>query len=144
MTRPLHPLAAVPILAIVAIVGLFVWGFIKTAPEPFALPPTMPAVTPIDALGATNPTVHEVVVMNWPTGVPAATYGVLLTDTPGVPFCPVKVGEICEIPPPPVVVPTTVIALCTTETIATFVPGEICRWSDVTETPMPTIQGVWK
>lgn len=131
MTRPL---AAVPILAIVAIVALFIVGMHLESPEPFALPPTIAFTTPVAYLGATKGAPLAVQVINFPTVAPAPTRGVWQTPTSAVPSCPGKDGSLCQIPAPVLIVPTISVPNCNAETIATMTPGELCRWEDVTPT----------
>lgn len=134
-----RPLAAVWLIALVAVFAIFAFSMHQTSPEPFALPPTMAAVTPI----GTHDDVLHVLVDNLPTAVPAPTRGLWQTPTSAVPSCPGTDGELCQVVAVPMVAPTTVIAPCSTETIATFVPGDICRWADVT--PIPTTERMfWK
>jgi hypothetical protein len=121
-----RPLAAVPVLAMVAIVSLFVWGFIKTSPEPFALPPTIAAVTPVSTQGD----VIRVFVENL-TALPISTalQPTAIIDTP-IPYCPVKVGQVCQIPPAVVVVTPTEPIICDATAMALMSPGVVCVWSN--------------
>jgi hypothetical protein len=137
-----RPLAAVPILAIVAIVGLFVVGMHLESPEPFALPPTIAFTTPVAYLGATKAVPLAVQVINWPTVAPAPTRSVWQTPTSAVPNCPGKDRELCQIPAPVLITPTVSVPSCNAQTIATFVPGDICRWEDAT--PIPTPGGLFR
>jgi hypothetical protein len=140
-----RPLAAVWLVALVAVFAIFAVSMHEDNPEPFALPPTMPVTAISNGLGATNGTVYEVRVINLPTDAPAATYDVPVTPTPGVPFCPVKPGQVCQIPPAVVVVTPTEPIICDATALALMNPGVVCEWRIApTFVPTPTPGGFYK
>lgn len=136
-----RPLSAIWLVVLLCVFAIFVWGINQDSPEPPRIPASVPDVTPIDT---NQGDILHVIVDNLPTAVPDATRGVWKTPTSAVPACPGTDGALCQVMAPQMVVPTTVIAPCTTETIATFVPGEICRWETLTATSISTPGGPFK
>jgi hypothetical protein len=121
-----RPLAAVWLVALVAVFAIFAVSMHQDNPEPFALPPTRPAVTPV----STRDAVFHVVVDNLTT-LPQTTalQPTPATDTP-IPYCPVMVGQICQIPPAVVVVTPTEPIICDATALALMNPGVVCLWSN--------------
>jgi hypothetical protein len=138
MTRPL---AAVWLVALVAIFAIFAFSMHQTSPEPFALPPTMPAVPPV----STRDAIFHVVVDNLTTlPISTALQPTPATDTP-IPYCPVKVGDICQIPPAVVVVTPTEPIICDATALALMSPGIVCEWRIApTFVPTPTPGGIFR
>jgi hypothetical protein len=137
------PLSAIWLVALVAVFAIFAFSMHQDGPEPFALPVQTSAVPVVPSTAVQGATIR-VFVENFPTLVPEPTRGVWQTPTSAVPACPGKNHELCVVPAPVLIVPTMTIVSCNAESIATFVPGEICRWSDVTSTPVPNTGGLWK
>jgi hypothetical protein len=127
-----RPLAAVWLVALVAVFAIFAISMHQDSPEPFALPSTNAAV-PLSSTETPQGDVLHVVVDNL-TGIPLTTVlqpvSAIDTPTPGMPFCPVKVGQICQIPPAVVVVTPTEPIICDATAMALMSPGVVCVWSN--------------
>jgi hypothetical protein len=127
-----RPLAAVWLVALVAVFAIFAVSMVHDSPEPFSLPPD-PSVVPLSSTETVQGDVLHVVVDNL-TGIPITTalqpVSAIDTPTPGVPFCPVNVGQICEIPPAVVVVTPTEPIICDATALAIMSPGVVCLWSN--------------
>jgi hypothetical protein len=122
-----------------AVFAIFAVSMHQDSPEPFALPPTNAAV-PLSSTETVQGDVIRVFVENL-TALPITTslqpISTIDTPTPGVPFCPVKVGEICQIPPAVVVVTPTAPIICDATAMPLMSPGVVCQWEEY-PTPIPT------
>jgi hypothetical protein len=137
-----RPLAAVWLIALVAVFAIFAVSMHQDSPEPFALPPE-PSVVPLSSTETPQGDVLHVVVDNL-TGVPITTalqpISTIDTPTPGVPYCPVAPGQICQIPPAVVVVTPTEPIICDATAMAVMSPGVVCLWGNpptFVSTPTP-------
>jgi hypothetical protein len=138
-----RPLAAVWLVALVAVFAIFAVSMHQDSPEPFALPPTNAAI-PLSSTETPQGDVIRVFVENL-TALPITTalQPTPATDTP-IPYCPVKVGDICQIPPAVVVVTPTEPIICDATAIALMSPGVVCEWRIApTFVPTPT-PGLWR
>jgi hypothetical protein len=139
-----RPLAAVWLVALVAVFAIFAVSMHQDSPEPFALPPTTAAM-PLSSTGTAQGDVLHVVVDNL-TILPQTTalQPTPATDTP-IPYCPVKVGQVCEIPPAVVVVTPTEPIICDATAMPLMSPGVVCEWSIApTFVPTPTPGGIFR
>lgn len=130
-------MTTVTIVAVVCVVAIAAWSLHMDSPEAPRLPAVIVAVTPID----TTQEVQHIVIDNLSTGLPAATYDVPVTATPGIPYCPVTVGQVCQIPPAVVLVTPTEPILCDATALPLMSPGVVCVWRIApTFVPTPTEQ----
>jgi hypothetical protein len=139
-----RPLAAVWLVALVAVFAIFAVSMHQDSPEPFALPPTNAAV-PLSSTETPQGDVLHVVVDNL-TGVPISTafQPTPASDTP-IPYCPVTPHQICQIPPPVVVVTPAEPITCDATAMPLMSPGVVCLWSNPpTFVAIPTPGGVFR
>lgn len=113
---------------------LVVLATFKIVADSMAIPANVPVPTPQPVV-VTTPGVQHVSIDNWPTGTVTTTPWPLMTKTPGLPMCPVKHGQQCQVGARvnlKTPVPTPMPVYCTAKNLAMMAPRTVCEWVEPT------------